>query len=78
MVTLTFDDILDEYKFRIKKFVNILKTQELEVILYDLIGIFEGIETNAISKFFCLRLSQQMDLSKFFTLIFHLATIKNE
>lgn len=28
-VTLSFDDILDEYKFRICKFLNILKNQPI-------------------------------------------------
>lgn len=40
MVTLTFDDILDEYKFRVNKFLNILHKQELIILLYDLIGVF--------------------------------------
>lgn len=43
MVTLTFDDVLDEFKFRINNFITILKSQEMLAILYDLIGIFEGI-----------------------------------
>lgn len=66
MVSLTFDDVLDEYKFRINKFLRILKNQSLEVMLYDLIGIFEGIETNAISKYFCNRLKRTINLKAFF------------
>lgn len=40
VVTLTFDDVLDEYKFRIKKFLNILTSQPIEYLHYDLIGIY--------------------------------------
>lgn len=43
LVTLAFDDSLDEYKFRIGKFIKIVKGQPMVSILYDLMGAFEGI-----------------------------------
>lgn len=44
IVSLNFDDILDEYKFRINKFVARLPTDDcFGPVFYYLMGIFEGI-----------------------------------
>lgn len=58
IVSLTFDDVLDEYKLRISNFITILKGQPLTLMLYDLIGTFEGVESHAVSKYFYLKLKR--------------------
>ena len=62
-MTLTFDDVLDEYKFRINKFLNIICDQPFPLMQYDLIGLFEGIETHSISKYFYRQLKRSLDLN---------------
>jgi len=42
-VTLNFDDVLDEYKFRINKFIEKLPRDNRSYIFYYLTGIFEAI-----------------------------------
>lgn len=42
-VTLNFDDILDEYKFRINKFIKNLPKDNMMKVFYYLMGIFEAI-----------------------------------
>jgi hypothetical protein len=64
---------MDEYKFRINRFINIVKVQSLTSILYDLIGAFEGIETLIISKYFYNKLKKEIDLRIFFNSILELA-----
>ena len=78
VVTLTFDDILDEYKFRIKKFLNILTSQPIEYLHYDLIGIYEGIETHAISKYFYNRSKIEIDYKMVLTTLYEKAVQQHE
>lgn len=43
-VTLNFDDVLDEYKFRINKFIGKLPSQDkIGPVFFYLTGVFEGI-----------------------------------
>ncbi len=39
-VSLNFDDILDEYKFRINKFIGKLPKNDVKSVFYYLMGIF--------------------------------------
>ncbi len=67
LVTLTFDDVLDEYKFRIVKLLGLIKDKPIPLLHYDLIGIFEGIEAHTISKYFYNRLKKEFNLKQFVT-----------
>lgn len=40
IVSLNFDDILDEYKFRINKFIAKLPSQDFAPVFYYMMGIF--------------------------------------
>ncbi len=42
-VSLNFDDILDEYKFRINKFIKNLPKDNIMKVFYYLMGIFQAI-----------------------------------
>jgi hypothetical protein len=57
IVSLTFDNQLDDYKFIINNFLNFLKDKPINLMHYDLIGAFEGIETQSICKYFYKKLN---------------------
>ena len=62
-VSLTFDDILDEYKFRISKFIAKLPVNEdYRTVFYYLMGIFESLESAHIYRYFWSKLTQNMNL----------------
>lgn len=77
-VSLNFDDILDEYKFRINNFISKLPVKDsIRSIFYYLTGIFEGIEPANICRYFCYRLKRQINLGNFFSEIFKMAVEAN-
>lgn len=77
-VTLNFDDVLDEYKFRINKFIARLPAQDkIAPVFFYLTGVFEAIEPGNICRYFCHRLKLTLDLPKFFTAIFQMALENN-
>lgn len=72
-VSLNFDDILDEYKFRINNFITKLPTNDTRSVFYYLTGIFEGIEPGHICRHFCFQLRKAIELPAFFRQIFKMS-----
>jgi len=68
IVSLNFDDILDEYKFRINKFIAKLPSQDsFAPVFYYMMGIFEGLEQGNIMKYSWARLKRHLNLANFFS-----------
>ena len=73
ITTLTFDDVLDEYKFRIARYITTIKEQPLLLTFYDLTGVFTALDANAVSRFFFRKLQREFDITALMEQILSLA-----
>lgn len=62
ITTLTFDDVLDEYKFRIGRYIRSLQGQEPLIVAYELMGVFSGLESSSVCRYFFRKLHLELNM----------------
>lgn len=65
---MSFDDILDTYRTNINMIIDEIESdynkQHYEIIIFDLSGICENIDTPVIYRYFLNKIDEKIGLSK--------------